>query len=1294
MTWKFSGSIHNRWALVTLLCGLCITIFVTIQVNTNNQLRINKAVQLASDQTIKTVKERISLYQYGLRGARGAILTAGEDNLSRRIFMRYSLSRNIDDEFPGARGFGFIRLVKQTDIKKFVNDARQDGWLHFSIKELAPHSGDRYVIQYIEPLARNLQAIGLDIASEKNRRIAAKNALETGKVQLTGPITLVQASGSPLQSFLILMPIYDSGAVPDTLEKRKARAYGWSYAPLLMQDVMVNLGLDNTRVHVDLYDVTDPSDRERFFDSHANFSSHTHGHTHGLYVHTKSFAIYGRIWESHFSIYPAFIQDLGLPSSRNVFIIGVLISFLSATLLGVIRVSRRHHQEVIAQQAKMAAIVEGSSDGIIGTTLDGIITSWNKGAEKIFGYRRRDVLGDSFYRLLVPDELYDHEKQLFERIKRGEELGHFDTIRKNKAGEEIPVSVSISPIYSANGSVIGTSKSVRDISLQKAAEAKIHELNSTLENQVKERTEALQTLNLVLNDVLNASSEIAIIATDIHGTITLFNSGAQRMLKYSDKEVIGLLTQLAFHLPEEVDEVRKVLSAQSGIAIKPGLSTLFYPALHNESDSREWTYIDKQGHYLDVSVVMTPMHDNSGEIIGFLNMAIDITEQKKSNAEIISVRDQLLMAANVAQLGIWIWHVQTDELDWNDMMFQIYQKPITLREKGLMYQHWVECLHPDDKVAFDVALQEALNNGGEFDQMFRIVLPNNNVRYIQARAYVEQDRQGRAVSLTGINRDITQEHELETWLRRAKEHAEAASVAKSEFLANMSHEIRTPMNAVLGMLALVQRTSLNIKQEDYIVKAHTAATSLLGLINDILDYSKVDVGKLEIEHAPFEIAQVISELDVLLSGLVKGDKVTLHYDVDPDIPALLIGDHLRLLQVLTNLSSNALKFTMEGQVDIAITQISRSAHAVYLQFSVKDTGIGIDISQREHIFEVFSQAESSTARRFGGSGLGLVISRRLVRLMGGDLIVDSELGEGSRFYFALELSIADQNEIRINAEHLAEKASQVALRKLQNLNLLVVEDNAFNRQVAEELLQAEGATVTLAEGGQEGVVAVLEAEPSAFDLVLMDMQMPNVDGLEATRRIRQDHRFSRLPIIAMTANVSKADQQACLQAGMNDHISKPLDIDVMVSTICRHVGRSQTDFLELSAQDEETMPNMNQAERVEGYASIMARFADNLDLYKSLTNSFLQESEGLISALEQGINNNDKKSVQESLHTLKGSTGTMGLSALSEQISGVETQLKQTEEVRGVLVNIDVRFYREQLKMDFEYILRDLDNHA
>ena len=509
----------------------------------------------------------------------------------------------------------------------------------------------------------------------------------------------------------------------------------------------------------------------------------------------------------------------------------------------------------------------------------------------------------------------------------------------------------------------------------------------------------------------------------------------------------------------------------------------------------------------------------------------------------------------------------------------------------------------------------------------------------------------------------------------------------------MSHEIRTPMNAVLGMLQLARQTDLNERQRDYLDKASSAATSLLGLLNDILDYSKIEAGKLVLEMLPFELEPLMQDLAVVLSGN-QGDKdVEVIFDIDPELPSAVVGDRLRLQQILINLAGNALKFTARGHVLVSLRRLAHDAHLVRLRVLVADTGIGISAEQQQRIFEGFTQAEASTSRRFGGTGLGLFICKRLVDLMGGELRVESAPGSGSRFWFDLDLDVAHDQPLRaacpgageplrllvaddnLVAGELLERTvgalgwradcvgsgSEAVARvqaamaegrrydvvlmdwrmpdldglsaaqlirqlqgdlpppmvimitaygrevladardhsappfvdfltkpvtpkqladsvlhalhgeqgapanppprpvertqRLRGVRLLVVEDNALNRQVAAELLSSEGARVALADGGLAGVQQVLEASVP-FDAVLMDMQMPDIDGLEATRRIRADGRFAGLPILAMTANASLADREACLAAGMNDHVAKPIDKERLVLCLLGHLGRS------------------------------------------------------------------------------------------------------------------------------------------
>ncbi|MBJ7538575.1 PAS domain-containing hybrid sensor histidine kinase/response regulator [Marinomonas transparens] len=1428
MSGKFSKNIFHPLVFFTLLISLSLTAFVTNIVYQSNTMRIAKATEHASKNAMQAVISRIQLYKYGLKGARGAILMAGEHDIDRATFQRYGSALNIDTAFPGAKGFGFVRRVSQVNEEGFVDITRKSGWPLFTIKELSPNIGERYVIQYVEPIARNEQSIGLDIASEKKRRDAARAALESGETRLSAPILEEQSTGKLEQFFVIFLPIYRGDVVPSLLEERLEMGFGWSYAPLSMDGVLADLEIDTSRQHFELFDITDSEEGERFYTKGQLITR--------VFEHAEEYSIFGRKWRGGVAVSPLFIEDLNLPSIYKIAATGVLISFLVTFLLGAIRVNITRRREVETQQSMITAVVESSADGIISKTLDGKITSWNRGAERLLGFSKEEAIGKTVMELLVPDSLRYEEERVLASLKNKTAIMPFETWRKTKSGAEIAVAVSVSPIINHLGQVVGASKSVRDISHQKEAEAKIRELNTSLEKQVRERTTELRESNLLLNNVLDSSSEIAIVATDLNGIIKLFNSGAERMLGYSSEEAIGKLTPLDFHLQSEVEARHKELQAETGRRVPEGLATLSYKAYKNDYDRQEWSYVAKNGEIIPVSLVITTMKDSSGEMVGVLGMAQDISEQKASQQALISARDQLLMAAQVAQLGIWHLDLTSHTLEWSDTLFEIYHYPLSLREEGITYEHWYNRVHPEDRESAISALNNAIKGVEEYDRVIRIVLPDDSVRYLKSGAFVERDENGKALKVTGINRDITDERNLETWLRKAKDEADAASAAKSDFLANMSHEIRTPMNAVLGMLHLVLRTNLSNQQHDYISKAQIAAKSLLNLINDILDFSKVDAGKLELDHAPFELEELLFELSTVLSGTNRDNGVELVFDIDKDIPPFLIGDQMRLLQILINLSSNALKFTLEGVVTLEVKCLATKGNVARLAVAVRDTGIGISEDQREHIFDVFSQAESSTARRFGGSGLGLVICRRFVELMGGELLVESVVGEGSCFHFTIELPIAEMTQqkqlidtqtrrsIRIlvvesnrvsqamflrmirtlgwtgvtaetgqqavdlilasqaneeafdailldahmpnfegldgvaflhaqlaegscpkiimltnnpndrlnnsnetglfsdyllkpvtlsqlsesvyqavsdGKEFVAQLADGVCAKRLAGVNILLIEDNAFNRQVADELLTAEGATVTLAEGGIEGVEKVCEQQEGTFDLVLMDMQMPDIDGLEATRRIRKDKRFLPLPIIAMTANVSNLDRQRCLDAGMNDHLGKPLDLELMVKCIQSYVKVVQTETtIESESQKppvQEVLEHGDKAlttgSKVEEIHSILDRFGGSTDLLTSLVDGFALESKNLLDSINKGAKQKDKALTLEGLHTLKGSCLTMGLTGLSKRLLSFEQGLIASEDqalIEDCLATIDTVELSAQVEEELAIIMAAL----
>ncbi len=557
----------------------------------------------------------------------------------------------------------------------------------------------------------------------------------------------------------------------------------------------------------------------------------------------------------------------------------------------------------------------------------------------------------------------------------------------------------------------------------------------------------------------------------------------------------------------------------------------------------------------------------------------------------------------------------------------------------------------------------------------------------EGQAVPMRDDRGEVTGLIGIAMDITERKRAEEETQRAREAAEAASQAKSEFLANMSHEIRTPMNGILGMTELALETHLTAEQREYLDMVKISAESLLTIINDILDFSKIEAGKLELDHEFFDLRCFLDSVLKPLTLRARQKGLDLSSAIDPQVPEKVLGDSGRLRQVLMNLVGNAIKFTERGSVSVNVKLESLDLHTAGLRLEVKDTGIGIPRAKQEVIFDAFAQADGSTTRRYGGTGLGLTITRKIVEMMGGQISVESKPGQGATFTVTLPFSLAAKAE-PLQPEEAPAAAAQPSeaeagtteSRAGSPLRILVAEDNPANQKLVLYLLQKLGYAVEVASDGKEALATLEKAGLESFGLVLMDVQLPEMNGFEATAAIRQMEKRSgrRLPVVALTAHALKGDMERCLEAGMDGYVSKPIRREELIEAIqC---------FLPCPPPSTGNQVALATGSETLNMPETLARIGGNAELLGELVGIFLETYPGLLQRMGRAIAEYDYHALDSVVHTLKSSLGNFSALpalqaavALEESIPGrdpkkissaYETLVNEVERLMPALANL------------------------
>jgi PAS domain S-box-containing protein len=890
-------------------------------------------------------------------------------------------------------------------------------------------------------------------------------------------------------------------------------------------------------------------------------------------------------------------------------------------------IARRQSEEVLLQAgALQSAIFNSANFSSIATDAKGVIQIFNVGAERMLGYAAGEVMNK-----ITPADISDPQEVIARAMALSLELGTpitpgfealvfkasrgiediYELTYIRKDGSRFPAVVSVTALRDAEGAIIGYLLIGTDNTARKRAE------------------EALLKAGALQSAIFN-SANFSSIATDAKGVIQIFNVGAERMLGYAAADVMNKITPAEISDPQEVIARAQVLSNELGTPITPGFDALVFKASRGIEDIYELTYIRKDGSRFPAVVSVTALRDAQDAIIGYLLIGTDNTARKLVEAEQRKLdqrlRDQQFYTRSLIESNIDAIMTTDPSGIITDVNKQMEALTGCTRDEliGAPFKSYFT-----DPERAEAAIKRVLSEKKVTDYELTARSLEGKTTVVSFNATTFYDRGRTLQGVFASARDVTERKREEVELKQARAVAESASRTKSDFLASMSHEIRTPMNAIMGIADLLAKTVLTAEQNKYVQIFRRAGDNLLNLINDILDLSKVEAAQLELEQTGFSLNDLVEKVMEMVALRAQEKGLALVCELAPGVPTNLVGDPMRLRQVLLNLIGNAIKFTEAGEVSLRVTSDGDAAVPTALRFTVADTGIGIPAEKLAQVFERFTQADSSTTRRFGGSGLGLTISKRLVELMGGRIWVESRLGEGSVFAFAAPF------EVWTAAPHGADvpdrRDSDAPLRALR---ILLAEDSPDNCTIAMAYLEATPYRVEVAE---TGAIACKMFASGHYDLVLMDRQMPVMDGLTATRTIRaweQANNRPATPIIALTASALKGDREKCLAAGCTAFLTKPIKQEVLLQAIREHTA------LVAPASAPAAAPSLVQA---------FPRLAAKVP-------AFLKNRRLDVVTMLDALSRGDLETIARLGHDMKGAGASCGFQAITDIGAGLEAE--------------------------------------
>ena len=889
------------------------------------------------------------------------------------------------------------------------------------------------------------------------------------------------------------------------------------------------------------------------------------------------------------------------------------------------------------EESRMRSMLEAAPEAMLVADVEGKVHYANQIGARCFGYPLAELIGMSLEQL-VPESTDSHSAG--DPQARHSLPGRVMMARRRDS-THFPAKVSLSPLRMA-GQVFSI-VSLRDMTQRQRAEEALHASSERYRLIVQTAAEGIWM-------------------TDAEGKTTFVNPKMAHMLGYTVQEMLGR-PMLDFMDRDSQLLMQRRLASHGSFASQP--------------DQIDFRFFRKDQSSLWGLLSSTSIQSDNGEPGGTLAMITDITERRQASIALSNSSQRMASVFGAVTNGLVVQDSHGHILESNAAAERMLAASPASQANRSLWQAIRE-----DGSAFDQRshpVHITLSTGQAMrDVLMGVQQPDGSLSWLSVNTEAIRDEYGKVSMVVASLTDITYHKRSESALRELNEHleervaqrteqldqakqvAEEASLAKGQFLANMSHEIRTPMNGVIGMAYLALKTELEPRQRDYLEKIRFAGEHLLGIIDDILDISKIEAGKLEIERINFSFDHVMQTLTTVVAPRAAGKNLELLFEIDPQLPAVLVGDPLRLGQVLINYTNNAIKFSEQGSITVKVRKVVGDARHCLVRFEVCDHGIGLSQDEMSKLFQSFQQADTSTTREYGGTGLGLAICKQLAQLMGGDVGVDSRPGAGSTFWFTANLGISDQaapamldSMVQTAAAMRASADAALVMRTLKHARILLVEDNTFNQQVALELLEEAGASVCLANNGVEALDLLRQTQ---FDCVLMDVQMPLMDGLQATRHIRADPQLAHLRVLAMTATATSEDRVRCLDAGMDDFISKPIQPAMMYQTIASWLPARATPPAPARSRAAPAFKTTLAGDPQVIDLSILAKLLGyNPQKVRKFAFKFLQTTQDGFADIDAALARGDVGQVRELGHRIKSSARTVGALGLAELCHSLET---------------------------------------